>query len=126
MQETPKRKTSTKNDVSNRKTTPRSKRAAASAKPIRDESSGENESEDDEPLSKKAKPSPPTVSRNCIRNLSFNYQCHNSYMNKYNIINTFGLTGRRNKKNCQRHIGQSQLGRNHNENGLPTRLFQIS
>lgn len=38
----------------------------------------------------------------------------------------FGLTGRRNKKNCQRHIGQGQLGRNHNENGLPTRLFKIS
>lgn len=66
-----------KNDISSKNTTPRSKRAAASAKPIRDESSGENESEDDEPLSKKAKPSPPTVSRNSIQNILFNDKFHN-------------------------------------------------
>lgn len=63
-QESPKRKAPTKNNANNKNTPQRSKRAAAAAtKTLKEESSGENESEDDEPLSKKAKPSPPTV--NC-------------------------------------------------------------
>lgn len=65
MQESPKRKAPAKNSANNKSTPQRSKRAAAPTKPIKDESSGENESEDDEPLSKKAKPLPPTVIINC-------------------------------------------------------------
>ncbi|XP_055313683.1 protein DEK isoform X1 [Sitodiplosis mosellana] len=57
-EESPKRKAPTKNNANNKSTPQRSKRAAAAAKPLKEESSGENESEDDEPLSKKAKPSP--------------------------------------------------------------------
>lgn len=63
IQGSPKRKTQTgKNNTDSKNPPQRSKRAAAPSKPIKDESSGDdNESEDDEPLSKKAK-APPTVS----------------------------------------------------------------
>lgn len=60
-QGSPKRKAPAKNSANNKSTPQRSKRAAVPTKPLKDESSGENESEDDEPLSKKAKPLPPTV-----------------------------------------------------------------
>lgn len=60
FQESPKRKP-TKGSANNKSVQQRVKRSTAASKSMKDDSTDENESEDNEPLSKKAKPTPPTV-----------------------------------------------------------------